>query len=199
VAWHVCTESIMAHTRANVAFYPVRGMQRDGSTGFAYERFLVPYHCGFNGRAIFLDGDMLVRADIAELWDSWQSHLGVMVVKHDYKTKYPVKFLGQKNEDYPRKNWSSVILWECGFFPNRVLTPEYVSQHPGSHLHRFGWLKDEQIGSLPPSWNVLVREQELSRGDKLRHFTVGTPCFAEYANDDPEWHRMHQRMNFPAP
>ena len=187
----------MAHTKANVSFHPVRGEQRDGSNAFTYERFLIPYKCHFNGWAIFLDGDMLVRYDIADLYEQQTSHIGVRVVKHDYKTKYPTKYLGYKNDDYPRKNWSSVVLWNCGYFPNRVLTPTYVAGKTGSFLHRFSWLNDEQIGALPATWNVLVREQETSPYDKLRHYTIGTPCFADYAGDDPEWHKMHKRMNFP--
>jgi len=198
VAWHVCAESILAHTKADVAFHAVSGEMRDGSNAFIYERFLVPHKMGFNGWAVFIDGDMLVRSDIAELFEYQTTHVGALVVKHDYKTKHPVKYLGYKNEDYPRKNWSSVVLWNCGFFPNRVLTPQYVEGKSGSFLHRFSWLEDEQIGSLPPEWNVLVREQETSEYDKLRHYTIGAPCFAEYAGDDPEWHRMHRRMNFPA-
>ena len=89
---------------------------------------------------------MIVRADIAELFALQRMDQGVQVVKHDYKTKFPVKYLGNKNEDYPRKNWSSVVLWNCGFRPHRLLTPEYVQTATGSHLHRFGWLSGEQIG-----------------------------------------------------
>lgn len=193
VAYHVCCESILAHTKAQVAFYPIRGLQRDGSNSFTYERFLVPYRCGFSGRAIFLDGDMLVRSDIEELWEHWRSRAGVMVVKHDYQTKHPIKYLGYRNEDYLRKNWSSVMVWECGFYPNRVLTPEYVANQPGSHLHRFGWLQDEQIGALPEDWNVLIREREKRETDKLRHYTIGTPCFKQYAFDDADWTEMYER------
>jgi lipopolysaccharide biosynthesis glycosyltransferase len=197
VAYHVCEESIYAHTSADVSIQRVGGDQKDGSNAFTYARFLVPQRCGFKGWALFLDGDMLVRGDIADLFSLATSHIGAMVVKHDYKTKHPVKYLGYKNDDYPRKNWSSVVLWNCGYYPNKVLTPEYVSAQPGSHLHRFGWLKDEQIGSLPADWNVLVREQETHHTDKLRHHTIGSPCFAEYAGDDPEWWRMYKRMIFP--
>jgi lipopolysaccharide biosynthesis glycosyltransferase len=197
VAFHVCIESILAHTDASVSFHPVRGAMRDGSNSFTYARFLVPYLCGFRGWALFLDGDMLVRDDIQALFDAAGSHCGVQVVKHDYKTKWPVKYLGYRNEDYPRKNWSSVVLWNCSYFPNRVLTPAFVAAQSGLYLHRFNWLRDEAIGELSPKWNVLVREQELSPDDKLRHYTIGTPCFAKYADDDPEWHDMHATMNSP--
>lgn len=197
VAYHVCCQSILDNTDAQVAFYPVRGSMRDGSNTFTYARFLVPYLCGFNGRAIFLDGDMTVRADMAELWAADLSYVGARVVKHDYKTKYPIKYLGNKNEDYPRKNWSSVVLWNCGFFPNRRLTPQYVERATGSHLHRFGWLSDQQIGDLPSEWNRLVLEEPLTDGDKIRHYTIGTPCFDDYTDSDPEWWNAYARMKAP--
>jgi hypothetical protein len=170
---------------------------RDGSNTFTYARFLVPWRCGFRGRAIFLDGDMIVRADIAELAAMDTSYVGVRVVQHDYKTKHPVKYLGNKNEDYPRKNWSSVILWNCGFFPNHRLTPEFVAQKPGSYLHRFSWLSDPQIGALPSEWNRLVLEEPMTSADKLRHYTIGTPCFDEYSASDREWWKVYERTIAP--
>jgi hypothetical protein len=115
----------------------------------------------------------------------------VQVVKHDYKTRMPVKYLGSPNEDYPRKNWSSVILWNCSSFPNRKLTPEFVQRSTGSELHRFSWLDDQRIGELPPEWNWLPDEYGPNPDAKLLHYTLGAPCFHEFA-DTPmgnEWHR----------
>ncbi|HEY1326266.1 MAG TPA: glycosyltransferase [Casimicrobiaceae bacterium] len=199
VAYHVCVQSILDQTKEEVSFHPVSGEMRDGSNAFIYARFLVPWRMGFRGHAIFMDGDMIVRGDIGELWDLRSSHVGAQVVKHDYKTKHPVKYLGNPNNDYPRKNWSSVVLWSCGFFPNRMLTPKFVSEAPGSYLHRFQWLKDDQIGEIPEAWNKLVLEQTLEADDKLRHFTIGTPCFSEYADCDgaEDWHSTLGRALAP--
>lgn len=208
VAYHVCEESIREHSSQPVSitaldlrtmrkFYAER--HQDGSNAFIYSRFLIPYLCGFRGLALFLDGDMLVRGDVAELFADPMLYQGVRVVKHDYRTKYPVKYLGYPNADYPRKNWSSAVMWNCGFAPHRVLTPEFVASSTGAYLHRFSWLVDSQIGELPMTWNRLVLEQELQDDDKLRHFTVGTPCFADYADCDgaEEWHRTYARMIAP--
>jgi len=208
IAYHVCEESIREHASEPVEvtaldlrnfreFYTERHV--DGSNAFIYSRFLVPYLCGYKGRALFLDGDMIVRADIAPLFADQMLYQGASVVKHDYATKHPVKYLGSPNRDYPRKNWSSVILWNCGFFPNRKLTPSFVEQATGEYLHRFGWLENSQIGELPAEWNRLVLEQDLSDKDKLRHFTIGTPCFAEYADCDgaQEWHDVYKRTIAP--
>lgn len=199
VAFHVCVNSIIRHSTQPVQIMPValnlfkdyKETHGDNSNHFVYTRFLVPYLMGWTGWAIFIDGDMIVRDDITKLWELREMSKDVMVVKHDYKTKMPVKYMGAKNEDYPRKNWSSVILWNCNSFPNRKLTPEFVQQSTGSFLHRFSWLDDERIGELPKEWNWLPDEYGPNPDAKLLHYTLGTPCFHEFANTPmgDEWHR----------
>ena len=199
VAFHTCANSIIRHASQPVAIVPValnlfsdyKETHTDGSNHFIYTRFLVPHLQEYTGWAIFIDGDMIVRGDITELWELRNPYMDVMVVKHDYKTRMPVKYLGAKNEDYPRKNWSSVILWNCNSFPNRQLTPAFVQHATGSELHRFSWLDDSRIGELPPEWNWLPDEYGINRDAKLLHYTLGAPCFQEFA-DTPqgdEWHR----------
>jgi len=199
IAFHVCANSIIRQASQPVCIIPLAlnlfqdytETHTDGSNQFIYSRFLVPHLTDFTGWAIFIDGDMIVRGDIAELWNMQNPYNDVLVVKHDYKTRMPVKYLGAKNEDYPRKNWSSVILWNCNSFPNRKLTPQFVQQSTGSELHRFTWLDDERIGELPPEWNWLPDEYGVNKNAKLLHYTLGTPCFQEFA-DTPqgdEWHR----------
>jgi len=199
IAYHTCVNSIIRNASRPVSIVPVAlnlfkdydETHTDGSNHFIYTRFLVPYLMSWTGSAIFIDGDMIVRGDIAELWAMRDMSKDVQVVKHDYKTKMPVKYLGAKNEDYPRKNWSSVILWNCASFPNRRLTPEFIQKSTGSELHRFSWIDDERIGELPHEWNWLPDEYGPNPAAKLLHYTLGTPCFHEFA-DTPqgnEWHR----------
>ena len=199
IAYHTCVNSIIRHASQPVAIIPIalnlfqdyKETHTDGSNHFIYTRFLVPHLMGFKGWAIFIDGDMIIRGDIVELWNLREIDKDVMVVKHDYQTCMPVKYLGAKNEDYPRKNWSSVILWNCNSFPNRQLTPEFVQKSSGSFLHRFSWLDDDRIGDLPPEWNWLPDEYGPNLNAKLLHYTLGAPCFQEFA-DTPqgnEWHR----------
>jgi hypothetical protein len=158
--------------------------QQDGTNGFIYSRYLVPYLNGFYGAALFVDGDMHVNADIMELMDLFDPDKAVQVVKHDYKTKYRRKYIGtpieNDNVDYPRKNWSSVVLFNCAHPANRILTPEYVSEAGGAVLHRFAWLDDDEIGELPKEWNHLVGEYEPCDA-KLYHHTLGSPGFKHYA------------------
>lgn len=176
IAYHVCCQSIITRSSMPVEFHPLhldlfkdyRETHTDGSNAFIYSRFLVPWLMSWKGRAIFMDGDMVVKDDIAKLWAEQDLYKAVQVVKHDYKTKYPIKYLGNRNEDYERKNWSSVILWNCNHFGNRDLTPQYVEKATGSHLHQFRWLKDEQIGELPKSWNHLVLEEDDSDAKLFR-------------------------------
>lgn len=201
VAYHTCANSIIRHASKPVAIIPLalnlfedyKETHTDGSNHFIYSRFLVPHLMNYTGHAIFMDGDMIVRGDIVELWNMRRSDQDVQVVKHDYKTRMPIKYLGAKNEDYPRKNWSSVILWNCNSHPNRKLTPEFIQQSTGAELHRFTWLDDARVGELPPEWNWLPDEYGPNTDAKLLHYTLGTPCFHEFATtpQGDEWHREH--------
>jgi lipopolysaccharide biosynthesis glycosyltransferase len=161
----------------------------------------VPYLNNFKGVALFVDGDMICRTDIAEILANFDNDEAVKVVKHYYTTKHPVKYLGAKNEDYPKKNWSSVILWNCGHWLNKQLTPKFIQEKTGKYLHRFEWLKypEEQVGKLDESWNHLVGEYDYDPDAKLAHFTLGTPCFNGYQDCDysDEWFDTYKRMIYP--
>jgi lipopolysaccharide biosynthesis glycosyltransferase len=151
----------------------------------------------YKGWALFADGDMLCLDDISKLFDLADDSQAVMVVKHDYKTQYPTKYLGAKNEDYPRKNWSSVVLFNCAHPANRCLTKTFIEASNGAYLHRFGWLNDDQIGELPKEWNHLVLENEENLKAKIVHYTVYGPYHnghedVEFVN---EWRNAFVNMN----
>jgi len=189
IAYHVFCQSVMQHTTIPVTFLPLavnslegyKETHEDGSNEFVYSRFLTPYLMNYSGWAIFADGDMVCLQDLRELWNLRDETKAVMVVKHQYETKASKKYLGNKNENYPRKNWSSLVLWNCSHPDNRVLTPKFIQDKPGSYLHRFAWLGDDLIGELPKEWNWLVSEYQDNYEVKLLHYTLGTPCFREYS------------------
>lgn len=206
VAYHTCVNSIIRQASQPVAIIPLAlnlfkdytETHTDGSNHFIYSRFLVPHLMNYVGHAIFIDGDMIVRGDIAELWNLRRHDVDVQVVKHDYKTCMTEKYLGSRNEDYPRKNWSSVILWNCQNPANKRLTPNFVEKATGAELHRFTWIKDERIGELPIEWNWLPDEFGANPAAKLLHYTLGAPCFHEFATtpQSDEWHREHMLADY---
>ena len=208
VAYSVFCQSVIEKASIPVSFTPLalntlKGYTEthtDGSNAFIYSRFLVPYLCDYKGLALWIDGDMICRTDIAEILQyATDPSIAVSVVKHDYTTKHPVKYLGAKNEDYPRKNWSSVMLFNCGAWRNKDLTPEYIMKATGKQLHRFEWLKDELIGELPKEWNWLADEYEYNDSAKIVHFTIGTPCFKDYQTKSyaDEWFGTYKRSIYP--
>ena len=157
--FHVMQESILRTATVPVSFIPLHSPmlegfdgQQDGSNAFIYSRFLVPHLMEYKGWAIYADSDMMFLEDIAKLWNMRNDNKALMCVQHDYKTTQRTKFKGTqleaRNEDYPRKNWSSLILWNCGHPLNRILTREFVAEAGGRVLHRFSWLADEHIGAL---------------------------------------------------
>jgi hypothetical protein len=188
IAFHTCVNSLIRHSSQPLTIHPLaltnlryRETHGDGSNDFIYSRFLVPSLMDWTGRALYIDGDMVVTDDISKLFDLGDLHSAVQVVKHDYTPKAGTKYFGNKNESYPRKNWSSVILWNCWHFSHRKLTTEFVRDQPGSYLHRFSWIPDELIGELPPEWNWLDEYGENPEA-KLIHWTNGIPAISGYAN-----------------
>ena len=206
VAYHVLCHSILARSSVPVRFTPVnkrnipeftRGIE-GGSTEFSFSRFLVPYLSDYVGQSIFMDCDMIVRCDIAELLYECGLDKDVYVVKHDYISRSDVKFLGNSNPSYPRKNWSSVMVFNNFSSACRRLTPEVVNTASGSYLHRFEWCDDSRIGELGREWNHLVGEYEENENAKIVHFTLGTPCFKGYEDQEfsSEWFKEKEAMNY---
>ena len=201
VVFHTCVQSIIEHCKVPVSIHPLnlkmfqnyKETHSDGSNNFIYSRFLVPYLNNFDGKALFLDGDMIVNDDLNNLFEQFDDKYAVQVVKHDYKTKYPVKYLGHKNDDYPKKNWSSVILFNCSHPKNKILTPKLIESAKGSYLHRFSWLDDKEVGEISKEWNYLVLEYPETTKAKIFHYTVGAPCFSDfnYGKEATIWHDIH--------
>jgi len=190
VAYHTFVQSIIDNSSMPVRFFPLNTkllssyeeVHKDGSNDFIYSRFLVPHLMNYKGWAIYADGDMVCLEDIKKLWDLRDSKFAVQVVKHNYKTKIRNKYFGNKNENYPRKNWSSLILWNCDHPSHKILTPDFIQSQTGAFLHSFSWVNDNEIGELEKEWNWLAMEYDEKKDINLIHYTIGTPCFEQYKN-----------------
>jgi len=201
-AIRVLTDSIFKLSSQPVSFTYIKNDQikaykreyASQSVDFTYSRFLVPYLCDYEGWAIFMDCDMLVRDDISKLWNMKDKNYSVQVVKHDYITKVKSKHNGEKQTSYPRKNWSSLMIFNCE--KCRALTPNVVNTATGKQLHQFEWIKDEEIGSIPLTWNWLADEYEYKSNVANIHYTLGGPWFnnifrSEY---EQEWLHYYKKM-----
>ena len=205
VAYNVLAHSIRARASVPVAIAPLALSQLSQvltrerhalqSTDFSFSRFLTPYLSGYAGWSLFMDCDMLMRDDVAKLWDLRDERYAVQVVKHDHKPRETTKFLGAVQTAYAKKNWSSVMLFNNARC--RTLTPDYVNTAGGLELHQFKWLEsDALIGELPHRWNYLVGYDAPSKDISLAHYTIGGPYFPEYA-DCPladEWRAERDAM-----
>lgn len=206
VAFYTLAHSILRRASIPVSVAPVMQSQLKGlytrprgpteSTEFSLTRFLVPALAGFRGWSIFMDCDMLCRVDIAGLAAEIerQPDKAVLVCQHDYVPRTERKFLGQVQTKYPRKNWSSLMVFNnerC-----RALSPEYVNQASGLELHRFAWLEDRLIGALELEWNWLVGEYPANPQARIAHYTLGGPWFDEYRDCDyaAEWFAEAESM-----
>lgn len=145
------------------------------STDFSLTRFLVPI-IKHEGWALFVDCDVIfLRSPMEMLNEVSYPRKAVYVVKHSYTPSTRAKMDGKPQTSYPRKNWSSVMLINCGHKAWRDFSLRQVNGMTGRWLHGFEWLADEDIGELSAGWNWLVDEQP--RPDKLgvAHFTLGVP------------------------
>jgi lipopolysaccharide biosynthesis glycosyltransferase len=163
------------------------------STEFAVSRFLTPL-LAKEGWALFMDCDVLVRESLCRLFEIANSKYAVMVVKHQHNPDYGVKMDGQIQTRYARKNWSSVMLFNCEHPANKALTLEMVNTLPGRDLHRFCWLDDEEIGELDPCWNYLVGHTK-AEDPKIVHYTDGIPTMRGYEHCEyaDEWRAELER------
>ena len=195
IAYQVCKHSILtkqpeADVRPLVqkelrdAGWYTRPADKLASTEFTFTRFLVPELANFKDWAVFMDCDMILTTDIKELFDQADDKYAVMCVQHDYTPKEGMKMDGQKQTVYPRKNWSSVVLFNCAHPSNARLTQDMVNDPElnGAYFHRFSWLKDEEIGELDHTWNYLVGVYDDIEKPKLIHYTEGGPWFENYRN-----------------
>jgi len=161
------------------------------STEFTYSRFFTPYLAGYEGWALFCDCDFLFFSDAAELLTYRDPSKAVVCAQHDYQPKDTVKMDGKVQTAYPRKNWSSFMLFNCEHPSTRKLTPELINRESGAYLHRMQWAADEEIGTLPIEWNWLEgwNEKPATGYPKAVHFTSGGPWFKDWQDVDygDEW------------
>ncbi len=193
-AFAVLAHSILQRVTQPIAIVPLerRSLARiyarprgpTESTDFAFTRFLVPYLSGYQGYSIFLDCDMLCRVDLGDVFLHVLADPGkaVYVCQHDYTPSTTTKFLGQPQTVYPRKNWSSFMIFDNARC--QALTPAYVQTAPGLALHRFQWTTDDQVGALPLDWNWLVGEYPTNPDAHILHYTLGGPWFPETVDCD---------------
>lgn len=195
IAYQVCKYSILKRASIDVEIIPLkqgelrslglykRSTDERASTEFTFTRFFIPYLMGYTGQAVFCDCDFLWQCDAREILDLFNPHYAVQVVKHDYTPKETIKMDNKIQYQYPRKNWSSMILWNCEHPANMKLVPEFLNQAAGSTLHQFKWLENLQIGGLEYQYNYLVNWYH-TNDPKIIHYTEGGPWFENYKDTE---------------
>lgn len=178
VAYHVLVSSIQRRASRPVAITPLilnqLPIERRGLTSFTYSRYLVPYLCGYQGQGLFIDSDMLLLGDIAELFDD-ATGAAVDVVP----------FAGQFAFERP-----SVMLFDCA--QCKSLTPEFIETNIPQDFAT--WTNN--VGALSPDWNHLVGYAQPNPNAKLIHYTQGVPGYKECRDCEyaAEWFAEKQTM-----
>lgn len=189
IGTHIFVSSVLHRSSIPVSFVPLNNKNvQVGTNHFTASRFLVPWMMGYRGRAVFADAaDMICLSDVSEINDLLMGlNAAVGLVKHDYKTKNPVKYIGTEmqspNVDYERKNWASLMLIDCEHPAWKAVTPESINTWSMLELLQLKFLADSEIETIPDEWNRLVDERQPVAGGKILHWTAGIPGFKHYAN-----------------
>lgn len=213
IAFKVCESTLLKHTSIPLEIKPIKQSEmRDrnlywrehdplSSTEFTFTRFLVPYLAGYDGWAVFMDCDFLWRGDVSTVLDYCDNQKSVMVVKHNYNPPEKRKMDGAVQTQYPRKNWSSFMLINCGH-PDvkKNLTLDTVNSATGLYLHRLQWTENKHIGELPIAYNYLEgwHDKNDCPNPLAVHFTRGGPWFRDYMNVEygDEWIKEARRISY---
>jgi lipopolysaccharide biosynthesis glycosyltransferase len=199
IAYEVLEYSLRKHATEPIDVQPIdadrltqfsRPVDPLASTPFTYTRFLVPWLCDYEGLALFMDSDMLALGDICALFHLSMDGLALRVRQHDHRPAESMKMGGKVQTQYPRKNWSSLMLMNCPELT--AWTKEAVETQTGAWLHRFEPIPDEKIGDLSQEWNVL---DHMTGPTALLHYTSGGPWLpgCEDADHADLWHRYREQ------
>jgi len=193
IAYEVCKFSIEKNTKLSLSIIPInkhtvreynRTTDSTESTDFSFARFFTPYCSNYTGISIFVDGDFLFLDDIENLINLYDDRFAVMCCKHNYVPRNETKMDGKLQTRFPKKNWSSLMMFNNEHHKIRTLNPLTINGQSGAFLHQFKYLDDNEIGSLPLQWNWLVGwyKEPIDGKPSALHFTEGGPWLKEYKN-----------------
>ena len=189
IAYEVARASILRHN-PNIEVIPVkrdelisqglysRGTDNGASTEFTMTRFFVPYLSNYEGYSLFMDCDMVLTTDISKILEEADLSKAVNCVQHDYEQfgeLSDTKMDGQVQAHYPRKNWSSVMLFNNELC--KELTLEYCNTASAKDLHRMNWAFS--VGELHHRWSYLAGYYT-DKDYSIIHWTDGGPWFEDY-------------------
>jgi len=205
-ATKVCRKSIEDHSEKgehDIRYLDKTDLERIGaynrpqianeSTEFSFTRFYVPMLSHYKGVSLFCDNDFVWKCNPSEVLQYLRKKK-VSVVKHKLDFIHGTKMNGVVNKSYPRKNWSSLMLFDNEKCKN--LTQDYLDKATPADLHQFAWAKDNEIGRIPLKYNHLVGYYKKHKYIKAIHYTQGGPWFDEYKNSElsEEWWRVYKSL-----
>jgi lipopolysaccharide biosynthesis glycosyltransferase len=138
-------------------------------TGFSFSRLLIPSLAGYRGRGIYLDADMLVFGDIAEVWDLDMKGCPVHCSRQDTPPEQ-----WKDNPHFQPGRQMSVMLLDCEKLRwdiNEIVRDLDAGKYTYENLmFDMCLVPHDQIGEgVPQVWNSL--ETFIPGRTRLLHFT----------------------------
>ena len=205
-ATRACRKSIEDHSKKGeheIKYLDRKSLTRVGaygrdavkgeSTEFSFTRFYVPMLSHYQGISLFVDNDFIFKCNPSEI-EQYLRNKPVACVKHKLENIHGNKMDGIENKSYPRKCWSSLMLFDNTKLKH--LTKEYLDNASPADLHQFAWVKDNEIGRIPLKYNHLVGYYKKHKYIKAIHYTQGGPWFDEYKNSElsEEWWKVYNSL-----
>jgi len=205
-ATRVCRKSIEDHSEKGeheIKYLDKKSLTRVGvygrkdvegeSTEFSFTRFYVPMLCHYQGISLFVDNDFVFKCNPTELVQ-YLREKPVACVKHKLENIHNDKMDGVKNKSYPKKCWSSLMLFDNSKLKH--LTKEYLDSASPADLHQFAWVKDNEIGRIPLKYNHLVGYYRKHKYIKAIHYTQGGPWFESHKDGElsEEWWKVYKSL-----
>ena len=219
-AAEVCKYTLMKHSTIplQVGFIRLKDMleqkliwseDTEATTETTLTRFLVPHLSQYQGWSLYVDPDFVFLGDVREIFQSMEARYACSVVKLQYKPTQDTRLDGRPQAHYPRKCWSSMILYNCSHGKCKSLTPEFINQSKPNFLHRFDWLAGNEISGMNPEWQVIPGHADSALKDKdirALHFTEGGPWHPDCRSIKYGWYyadalnqmRQSQQLQPPA-
>jgi len=137
---------------------------RTWATPFSGFRWGIPAACNYEGQAIYMDSDMIILADLAELWNNPWNDRAIIQMKGDWRT--------------------CVAKWNCKRAKDVLLPLNRMKLIPDAHQRMFRMVQanPELQQSFDRQWNNFDGENDPLDQIKILHYTdMSTQPHGKYA------------------
>lgn len=137
------------------------------ATPFSGFRWAIPEYCGYSGRAIYMDADVIILSDLAELWQHPIEGQSIVAAK--------------SKADMTRL---CTCIWDCSKAQGAILPIEQLRTDADSHQQMMDLIRDtpKMVEPYQDSYNCVDGEELEVEDMKILHYSdMGTQFSHKYS------------------